>query len=55
MLSYTVTENFCHKHDEVDLKLTRYRSLLEKLVYILIYIDIFYNRYIVLDETTVHS
>ena len=41
------------KDNEVHLKLTEYQSLLAKRVYLLSYIDIFYRRYIVLDETTV--
>ena len=42
------------KDTELDLKLTQYKKLLAKRVYLLSYIDIFYKRYIVLDETTVH-
>ena len=38
-----------------DLKLTEYKKFPAKRVYILSYIDIFYNRCIVLDETTVHN
>ena len=40
------------KDNEVDLKLTEYQSLEAKRVYLLSYIDIFYKRCIVLDETT---
>ena len=47
--------NLYLKDNEVDLKLTDYQSLLEKRVYSLSYIDIFYKRCIVLDETTVHN
>ena len=43
------------KDNEVDLKLTEYQSLLAKGVYLLSYLDIFYKRCIVLDETTVHD
>ena len=43
------------KDTEVDLKLTEYKKLLTKRVYLLSYIDIFYKRCIVLDETTVHN
>ena len=43
------------KDNEVDLNLTEYQSLLAKQVYLLSYIDIFYKRFIVLDETTVHK
>ena len=39
---------------EVDLKMTEYQSILAKRVYPLSYIDIFYKRCIVLDETTFH-
>ena len=37
------------------LKLTEYKNILAKRVYILSYIDIFYKRCIVLDETTLHN
>ena len=43
------------KDTEMDLKLTVYKKLLAKRVYLLSYIDIFYKRCIALDETTVHS
>ena len=43
------------KDNEIDLKLTEYQSLLAKRVYLLSYIDIFYKRCIVLDETTVQN
>ena len=43
------------KDIEFDLKLTEYKKLLAKRVYLLSYIDIFYKRCIVLDETTVHN
>ena len=43
------------KNNEVTLKLSEYESLLAKRVYLLSYIDIFYKRCIVLDETTVHN
>ena len=43
------------KDEQVDLKMTEYQSLLAKRVYILSYIDVFYKRCIVLDETTVHN
>ena len=43
------------KHTEIDLKLTEYEKLLAKRVYFLSYLDIFYKRCIVLDETTVHN
>ena len=43
------------KDEQVDPKMTEYQSLLAKRVYILSYIDVFYKRCIVLDETTVHN
>ena len=43
------------KDTEMDIKLTEYKKLLAKRVYILSYIDVFYKRCIVLDETTVHN
>ena len=43
------------KVSEVVLKLTENLSLLAKRVYLLSYSDIFYKRFIVLDETTVHN
>ena len=39
---------------EMNLKLTEYKKFLAKRVYLLSYIEIFYKRCIVLDETTVH-
>ena len=42
------------KDTEMDLKLTEYKKLLAKRVYLLSYIYIFYKRCIALDETTVH-
>ena len=52
---YRYRNNLYLKVNEVDLKLTEYQSLLAKRVYLLSYIDIFYKRCIVLDETTVHN
>ena len=43
------------KDIEMELKLTEYKKLLAKRVYLLSYIDIFYKRCIVWDETTVHN
>ena len=43
------------KDTEMDLKLSEYKKLLAKRVYLLSYIDIFYRRCIVLDETTIHK
>ena len=39
----------------MDLKLSENKKLLAKRVYLLSYIDIFYKRFIVLDETTIHK
>ena len=52
---YRYRNNLYLKDNELELKLTEYQSLLAKRVYLLSYIDIFYKRCIVLDETTVHS
>ena len=52
---YRYRNNLYLKDNEVDLKLTEYQSILAKRVYLLSYIDIFYKRCIVLDETTVHN
>ena len=43
------------KDYEVGLKLTEYQSLVAKRVYLLSFVDKFYKRCIVLDETTVHT
>ena len=43
------------KYTEIDLKLAEYKKLLAKRGYLSRYIDIFYKRCIVLDETTVHN
>ena len=52
---YRYRNNLYLKDNEVDLKLTEYQSLLAKRGHLLSYIDIFYKRCIVLDETTVHN
>ena len=52
---YRYRNNTYLKDTEMDLKLTEYKKLLAKRVYLLSYIDIFYKRCIVLDETTVHN
>ena len=52
---YRYRNSMCLKDTERDLKLTEYKKLLAKRVYLLSYIDIFYTRCIVLDETTVHN
>ena len=43
------------KDTEMDSKLPKYKNLPAKRVYLLSYIDIFYKRCLVLDETTVHN
>ena len=43
------------KDTEMDCKLSEYKMLLAKRVYLLSYIDIFYKRCIVFDETTVYN
>ena len=52
---YRYGNKFYLKDKEVILKLSEYESLLAKRVYLLSYIDKFYKRCIVLDETTVHN
>ena len=55
LVVYRYRNNTYLKDTEMDLKLTDYKKLLAKRVYLLSYIDIFYKRCIVLDETTVHN
>ena len=52
---YRYRNNTYVKDTEMELKLTEYEKLLSKRVYLLIYIDVFFKRCIVLDETTVHK
>ena len=52
---YRYRNNTYLKDTEMELKLTEYQKLLAKRIYLLKYIDIFYKRCIVLDETTVHN
>ena len=52
---YRYRNNTYLKDTEMDLKLTEYKKLLAKRGYLLSYIDIFYKRCIVLDESTVHN
>ena len=52
---YRYRNNTYLKDTEVDIKLTEYKKLRAKLVYLLSYIDIFYKRFIVLNETTVYN
>ena len=55
ILVYRYRNNTYLKDTGRDLKLTEYKKFLAKRVYLLSYIDIFYKRCIVLDETTVHK
>ena len=43
------------KDTEMELKMTQYEKRLSERVYILSYIDVFFKRCIVLDETAVHN
>ena len=52
---YRYRNNTYLKDTEMDLKLSEYKKLLAKRVYLLSYIDIFYKRCIVLDETTINK
>ena len=52
---YRYQNNTYLNDTEMDSKLTEYKKLLAKRVYLLSYIDIFYKRCIVLDETTVYN
>ena len=52
---YGYRNNTYLKETEMELKLTEYKKLLAKRVYLLGYVDIFYMRCIVLNETTVHN
>ena len=52
---YRYLNNTYVKDTEMELKMTEYEKLLSKRVYLLSYIDVFFKRCIVLDETTVHN
>ena len=52
---YRYRNNTYVKDTRMELKLTEYEKLLSKRVYLLSYIDVFFKRCIVLDETTVHN
>ena len=52
---YLYRNNTYVKDTEMELKMTEYKKLLSKRVYLLSYIDVFFKRCIVLDETTVHK
>ena len=51
---YRYRNNTYVKDTEMELKLTECEKLLSKRVYLLNYIDVFFKRCLVLDETTVH-
>ena len=50
---YRYGNNTYVKYTELELKLTEYAKLLSKRVYLLSYIDVFFRRCFVLDETSV--
>ena len=52
---YHYRNNTNLKDTGMELKLTEYKKLLAKRVYLLSYIDFFHKRCILLDETTVHK
>ena len=52
---YRYRNNTYLKDTEIDLKLSEYKKLLAKRVYLLNYDDNFYKRSIVLDESPVHN
>ena len=52
---YRYLNNTYVKDTEMELKLIEYEKLLFKRVCLLSYIDVFFKRCIVLDETTVHN
>ena len=52
---YRYRNNTYLKDTEMDLKLTEYKKLLAKRVYLSSYIDVSYKQCIVLDETTNHK
>ena len=52
---YRSRNNTYLKDTETDLKSSEYKKILAERVYLLNYIDLFYKRCIVLDETTVHN
>ena len=52
---YRYRNNTYVKDTEMELKLTEYEKLLSKRLYLLSYIDVFFKRSIVLDETTLHN
>ena len=55
LVVYRYRNNTYLKDTKMELKLTEYKKVLTKRVYLLSYIDIFYKRCIVLDETNVQN
>ena len=55
LVVYRYRNNTYLKDTEPELKMTEYKKLLAKRVYLLSYIDIFYKPCIVLEGTTVHN
>ena len=55
LVVYRYRKNTYLKDTEMDLKLSEYKNLPTKRVYLLSYLDIFYKRCIVLDETAIHK
>ena len=54
-VNYRYRNNTYVKDTEMELKLTENKKLLSKRVYLLSYIEVFFERCFVLDETTVHN
>ena len=52
---YRYLNNIYLKDTELDLELTEHKKLFAKRLYLLSYIDIFYKRCFLLDETTVNN
>ena len=52
---YRYPNNTYLKDTQMELKLIEYKKLLGRRVYLLSYIDVFYKRWIVFDETNVHN
>ena len=55
IVKYRYRNNTYLEDTKMDLKLTEYKKVLAKPVYLLSYLDIFYKHCIVLDETTVYN
>ena len=52
---YCYRNNTYVKDTEMEVKMTQYEKRLSKRVYLSSYIDVFFKRCIVLDDTTVHN